>query len=131
MDLSSLHKAINDLEAERKRIEQALTKLRELVAELSRQELPIPKGAERLIPGADGDGLFIVQDRSYAGMAYAILKQRGPMHIRQLLPLIAHAKGLTEVDRASVESSLHKAMQAGPWKDKIYKPGRGIYAARD
>ena len=126
MDVSNLLKALSDLQAERARIDAAIEKLTALIADLSPTQ---PRQLSGLFQ-IDGGGAGMVV-RGYAALAHQILLQRGPMHIRDLLPLIAEARGEKEVDRASVESSIHKAIQAGPWKDKIYKQGPGIYAAKD
>jgi hypothetical protein len=141
IDLSKLESAAKDLESERARtqaelarIESALERLRGLIDDLSGRQVAIPGASLSLRTYAPTVEQVPGPETGYAAAAYhALKKAREPVHIKRLLELIADERRVPREEilenRASVESSLHKATQKGLWSTRIRKVGQGMYEA--
>jgi hypothetical protein len=137
MGQSKYSDTIAELEAQRADIDAAIAALRRIEARQQGASLPVGQ--------SDNSGRIVVssrvvttqlvdlgKDSSYPAIAYQAIKTRGvPLHISEILSEVAKVKGLRteDVNRASVESSLHKAIAEGPWAGKLTKPSTATYGA--
>ena len=132
-----LKSVLLELKADRRRIDEAIQSLESAIANLTHQnnsviaQNPLPPSRElvrmavtKLVPGPQG----------YAEIAYDILVEAGhPMHVKELVPLIGAKKGISKENingmRSSIESSIHKALDADRWKGKLRRSAPGTYVA--